>query len=241
MIIIDIQAYRDEIRLALSAGILDLELDDVTVDAIINSSIREIQKYYSSTKIATIPYKYCIDLSDCRVSSVTRVFRADGYLNQSADTSDPLTPTDPMYMAQWQAIGSGNISNLSNWVYNYGAWNTMLQIRNTTSTDLTFRFDKSSNLLYINVASNKPRYITVEYVPQLRGVEDITSDFWIDATMRMCVAKAKVAVGRVRSKFSQSNAQWALDGNTILEEGNAELSALREHLTENNNLVVALD
>lgn len=241
MIAIDIQAYRDEIKLALSAGILDLELDDATLDAIINSSLREIQKYYSSTKIATIPYAYCIDLSDCNVSSVLRVFRADGYLNQVQDGSTPVTLSDPMYMAQWQSVGSGNIYHLTNWVLNYGAWNTMLQIRNTASTDLIFRFDKSADRLYINVASNKPSYITIEYVPKLQSVEDVVTDYWIDNLMRMCVAKAKVAVGRVRTKYSQSNAQWALDGPTILEEGNTELNNLREYLRTNNNLTLPID
>lgn len=237
----ELQAYRDEIRLALTAYVLDLELDDATIDAIINSSLREIQKYYSSTKLATIPYAYCIDLSECNVSSVTGVFRAEGYLNPTQDSSNPLVPLDPMYMAQWQSIGSGNIYYLSNWVLNYGAWNTMMQIRNTVSTDLIFRFDKSTDRLYINVAADKPQSITIEYIPKLQCVEEVTSDFWIDNLMKMCVAKAKVAVGRVRSKFSQSNALWATDGATILEEGNSELAALREYLINNNNVVYPID
>lgn len=38
----DITAYREEIRLKLTGGVLDIELNDETLDKIINSSLREI-------------------------------------------------------------------------------------------------------------------------------------------------------------------------------------------------------
>ena len=53
----------------------------------------------------------------------------------------------------------------------------MLQIRNTVSTDLQFRFDKHTNQLYINIASDKPEYITIEYVPLYKDVSEIVSDY----------------------------------------------------------------
>ena len=43
------KAYRDEIKLLLTGNILDLELDDATLDKIINSALREIQRYISSS------------------------------------------------------------------------------------------------------------------------------------------------------------------------------------------------
>ena len=116
-----------------------------------------------------------------------------------------------------------------------------MQIRNTTSTDLAFRYDKSSNLLYINVSINTPESITVEYVPRYNDVSEITSDYWIDIIIQLAAAIAKVTVGRVRSKFKQSNALWTLDGDQLLEEGNAELTALREHLKANSNLCYPID
>lgn len=82
-----IDAYRDQIKLELTGYILDLELDDATLDRIIANSLREIQRYICSTNIITIPYKDCIDLSDesntnnqkIKVSSVSRVYRSTGY------------------------------------------------------------------------------------------------------------------------------------------------------------------
>ena len=82
----------------------------------------------------------------------------------------------------------------------------MLQIRNTTSTDLQFRFDKHTNQLYINVAMDRPQYITIEYVPLYTDVSEVVSDYWIDIIIRMATAQAKVILGRIRSRYSQSNA-----------------------------------
>ena len=53
----------------------------------------------------------------------------------------------------------------------------MLQIRNTTSTDLTFIYDKTKNYLYINCAYDKPSQITIEYVPIYEDVSQIVSDY----------------------------------------------------------------
>lgn len=117
----DISAYRDEIKLKLTGGVLDLELDDSTLDKLINSAFREIQRYIDTTRIATLPFKSCIDLSDCKVSSVSRVFRAKGYLTSGNNLADG-SQVDPMYVAQWQMLaGSGSAFTASDWVYNYGS------------------------------------------------------------------------------------------------------------------------
>lgn len=116
----DIAAFRDELRLKLTGGVLDLELDDPTLDKIINSAFRELQRYIDTTRLATIPYSSCIDLSEQKVSSVSRVFRAKGYLS-SGNTLTDGTRMDPMYVAQWQMLAGGNSFAASDWVANYGA------------------------------------------------------------------------------------------------------------------------
>lgn len=243
----DRQAYIDEIKFRLTGNLLETELDTKAFDTIINVSLREIQRYISSTKILTIPFSKCIDLSkikdeedkEVKINSISRIYRADGYVG---DTSSSTGMVDPMYAAQWQLLGgTSNMRNFQDYMYNYGAWNTLLQIRNTTSTDLAYRYDKSSNKLYINVASNLPARITIEYVPRYDDVSEIVSDYWIDMLVRLCVANAKVIVGRIRSRYSQSNALWAQDGETLLNEGTSELSEIRDHLVTNTQLVYGID
>lgn len=239
----DKKAVRDEIKLNLTGGVLDLELTDEVLDRLIDSALREVQRYIDTTKLITIPYDSCIDMMEYKVSSVSRVFRPKGYVIADSDIENPdqAAYADPMYLGMWQMMsGYGNLYNINDWIYNYSAWNTALQVRNTISTDLIFRFDKSSNKLYINCAFDVPDKITIEYIPQYQDVSQVTSDFWIDIITRMATALAKVAIGRIRTKFTQSNALWSLDTN-ILTEGQEELNNLREQLRTSTQLTYGID
>lgn len=96
--------------------------------------------------------------------------------------------------------------NLSDYLMNYASWMTLSQVRNTISTDLSFTEDRHNNKLYINsnLASNST--ITVQYIPKITDVEQIKSDYWIDILIKMSVALTKIVLGRIRTRFSQSNA-----------------------------------
>ena len=243
----NINAYREELRLKLTGGLLELELSDTAIDSILNSALRELRRYIDSTRLITVPFSRCIHLSDVKdaqgdfikVSSVSRIYRAEGIGDFQNQTS---SLTDPMLAAQWQLLsGNGNMYNMQNYMYNYMSYNTLMQIRNTSSTDFSFLYNKEENNLYINVAANPPSKVTIEYVPRYESVEDIKSDYWIDMLMRLAVAQAKVAVGRIRSRYTQSNALWQQDGQQLLDEGNSELSEIRQHLQENATLLYPLD
>jgi hypothetical protein len=95
--------------------------------------------------------------------------------------------------------------------------------------------------LYINVATNTPVRVTIEYVPRYDNVEEFVSDYWIDMLVRLCVANAKVVVGRIRSRYSQANALWSQDGETLLTEGTTELTELRNYLQANTQLIYGID
>lgn len=237
----DMQAIKDEVRLELTGDVVDLELSDASLTKIVNKSLREIQRYIDTLSMVTIPFSKCIDMSSYKVSAIVGVRRAEGYMVEANAENNSAT-MDPMYASQWQILsGLGNVHNLTDYAYNYASWNTILQIKNTTSTDLAFHFDKISNKLYINISSNLPETITVLFVPRFDDVSQITSDFWIDVLVRMAVAETKIAVGRVRSKFKQSNALWVLDGDTLLQEGTTELTALRQELKDGTQLVYGID
>ena len=238
----EMQQLKDEVTLKLTGDIVDLELSDQALTKLCNSALRELQRYYDGTILITVPFNKCIDLSEYKVNSVARIYRAVGYMNTEVDKNHTSATIDPMQASQWQMLyGMGNINRMQDYAYNYSSWNTLLQIRNTTSTDLAFRFDRNSDLLYINIASNLPDKITIEYIPQLQDVSQIKSDFWNDVLVRLTVALTKVTVGRVRSKFKQSNALWTLDGDTLLTEGTTELTALREELKNSTQLCYPID
>ena len=236
----DMQAIKDEITLQLTGDVLNLELTDATLTKIINSALRELQRYIDTFKLVTVPYKSCIDMKQYKPNAVIRVFRSEGFLEDSK--TDNAAVYDPMYASQWQLLsGVGNINNMTSYAYRYAAWNTIMQIRNTTSTDLSHIYDKSEEKLYVNISSNTPQTITVMYIPRFDDVSQITSDYWIDMLIKLSIALTKVTVGRVRTKFKQSNALWALDGDTLLQEGTAELTAIRQELKDSTQLSYVYD
>ena len=233
----------EEIKLELTGQVLEMELDDSTLDLTINKALRELQRYWDETTLVTIPYASCINYAGTPLeesSSIVRVYRTVGVGN-SEDAGNSVT-MDPMYAQQWMVFSNaGTMYNLQDYVMNYAAWSTLSQVRNTMSTDLAFREDKHACKLYINNNISSPGSITVEYIPKLRSVEDIKSDYWKDVLVRMSLDFTKIQIGRIRTKFTQSNALWTLDGDKLLEEGNTDLKELREILRANSNMVYPID
>ena len=231
----------DEIRLELTGYILDMEITDETLVSVVKKALRELTRYWDESHLLTIPYASCIDLEGAffeeKVSSIVKVYRTEG----AGENSGFSVMNDPVQMSQFAIFSNGGtMYNLNDYVMNYASWVTMYQIKNTMSTDLSFKEDKHNKKLYIN-NYNSPRMITIEYIPKLTAVEDIQSDYWIDILVKYCVALTKVVLGRIRTRFAQSNALWTQDGDKILEEGNTELKELREILRVNSNMVYLLD
>lgn len=228
-----------EIKLELTGDLLEMEIDDTKIESIVKKAMREIEHYWDETKLVTIPFASCIDMTGFNSSAIVKVYRTVGY-GDSDGSKNPLS--DPMYAQQWMLFSNGGtMYNLNDYIMNYAAWNTLSKIRNTMSTDLAFKEDKSTNRLYINNHLGTSSQITVEYIPKLKSVEEIKSDYWIDILIRMSTAMTKVVLGRIRTRYTQSNALWAQDGEKLLEEGNTELKDLREILRTNDNIILPID
>ena len=120
------EAFRDEIKLRLTGNLLELEIDDATIDKLIDAALREVQRYICSTRFITVPFKKCIDFNKkedtggkkIKVSSVSRVYRAIGFVSDSG--SNDTHAVDPMYASQWQLLsGIGNLQGFQDYAYNY--------------------------------------------------------------------------------------------------------------------------
>ena len=233
----------DELKIELTGYILDMEITDETLVSVVKKALRELTRYWDESRLITIPFASCIKLEGEffreEVSSIVKVYRTEGFGEPSEGLS---VMNDPLQMAQFAIFSNGGtMYNLQDYVMNYASWMTMYQIKNTMSTDLAFREDRHDNKLYISCGNSRPSMITVEYIPKLKSVEDIKSDYWIDILIRLCVAMTKVVLGRIRTRFTQSNALWVQDGERILDEGNTELKELREILRINSNLIMLTD
>lgn len=233
----------DEIKLELTGHILDMEITDETLVSVVKKSLRELERFWDETTMITVPFASCIDLDGEffkeKVSSIVKIYRTEGFGEAGGNIS---ITNDPLQMAQFAIFSNGGtMYNLQDYVMNYASWMTMYQIKNSMSTDLAFKEDRHNKKLYINQAMSAPSFVTIEYIPKLCSVEDIQSDYWIDVLIKYCVALTKVVLGRIRTRFAQSNALWTQDGEKILEEGNTELKELRELLRLNSNMIYLID
>lgn len=233
----------DEIKLELTGYLLDMEINDETLVSIVKKGLRELERFWDESTMITVPYASCIDLEgeffEEQVSSIVKVYRTAG-VGESASSLSVMN--DPIQMAQFTIFSNGGtMYKLNDYVLNYAAWMTTNQIKNTMSTDLAFKEDRHNKKLYINCANGSPGWVTIEYIPKLTDIELIQSDYWIDILVKFCVALTKVVLGRIRTRFTQSNALWTQDGDKILEEGTTELKELREVLRLNSNMVYIID
>ena len=130
---------------------------------------------------------------------------------------------------------------LQDYLLNFMAYSTISQMRNTLSTDLDYKYDKNAEKIYITVDNNIPTNITIEYIPAYEDVSEVTSDYWIDIIQRLALAYTKIALGRIRSRYTQSTALWEQAGATMLEEGNTEKRELEEVLRTNSMLFIPKD
>jgi hypothetical protein len=185
----------------------------------------------------------CIDLKNSKIddSMIVKVFRVEGYVGDTAG-GHQQTVMDPMYAQTWMAFtNGGTMYNLNDYLLNFAAYNTMLQVRNTTTTDMAFRQDHAEHKLYINSGFDKPEAVTIEYVPIIKNVEDISSDYWIDILQRLALARTKVILGRIRTRYKANSSLWEQDGDTMLAEGQEELKDLQEKLRTNSQIIYPID
>lgn len=59
--------------------------------------------------------------------------------------------------------------------------------------------------------------------------------------IKLSTALTKVVLGRIRTRFSLSNAPWGMDGETMLSEGTTDLKELRETLRVNSQMTYLID
>lgn len=237
----ELQEFVDRIKLDLTGNLLKLEIPDETIAQYVLSAFKEIQRYIDVTKLITVPYAPCIDLKGFKSSAIVNVYRTQGY---TGDTNTGMTDSavDPMQAQMWMAFSSGGtMYNLNNYVMNYLSYNTLLQMRNTTTTDMAFKEDRDALKLYINTGFDRPNSVTIEYIPVYDNVNQITSEYWIDILQRLSLAMVKVGLGRIRTRFTQTNALYQDDGATILQEGQTELQNLREILRTNSTMFYGID
>ena len=223
-------------------GVLQCELSDENFAFILEMALQEMNRFYDSTQLVQVKSQKCVDLTEVEkennimINSVSAIYRV-----KPNGTTSMSTGTDPMLLSQWNLANNYYNYGSSRWIYNYLAYNTTQQVSNTLSTDLDFKEDKLGRKLYVNFTNGDSADLVIEYVPKLTSVEQVIGDYWIDILSRLSLAHAKIALGRIRTRYKQENAQWSQDGETMLTEGKEELKAIEERLAAHANLFYPVD
>lgn len=238
----DMTYYIDQIKFQLTGDVLESEMDDESYMKVINIALQELNRYYDSTKLVTTKASRCIDLAEIentegiKINHIAQVYRT----RPGASSSDAgSTTSDPMFISQWNLSNNFYSYGSNNWALNYMAYNTMNQLANTMSTDLDFKV--SDKKLYVSYSNGTPDELTIEYVPKLETVEEVTGDYWINILLKLSLAYGKITLGRIRSRYTQNDALWSQDGDKILAEGREELKDLCDRLKAQANFSYPLD
>jgi len=235
----ELKDYVEKIKFQLTGGILESELKDKDYEKIINFCVREINNYYNVAELIEVKGGSCIDLTPYpQINNVIGVHRPSAVAS-SITTGNLTTMSDPYYVS-YQVVNSPyGFSN--DWTYNISTNLTKQRLMNQFSTDLDFRVDEKNKKLYINFSQGVPGTIVIEFIPKLNDASEVLTQHWQDILYRLSLADAKVALGRIRTRYRQTNALYEDDGDTILAEGLTEGDAIRTRLKEQADLVLPLD
>lgn len=239
----ELEYYISKLKFQLTGNILESELSDEDYSKIIDYALVELNRYYDATQLIEVPAERCVDLAkieeenNISIGTVAGLYRTESV----GTTAEGMISRDPMVVSAWNMGNSFYRYGQGSFIYNYMAYNTTQQIANTLSTDLDFKEDKLGRKLYVNYSSGNPTKLVIEYIPKLKSVEEIVSDYWIDIISRLSLAYAKIELGRIRTRYTQSDALWTQDGEKLLEEGNTELKELRDRLADKSNFFYPID
>ena len=234
----ELKDYVDKIKFQLTGGVLESELSDKDYEKIINFCLREINNYYNVAELLEVDGASCVDLTPYpQINNVIGVHRTSTVGLQSGNTSDPFYGS----YQQTMLYSTSPYGYSQDWRYNMTANLTKQRIANSFTTDLDFRMDERNKKLYIAYSQGIPAKIVLEFIPKLNDANELLTQHWQDILYRLSLAEAKVALGRIRTRYKQTNALYSDDGDTILTEGLDEAAAIRQRLKDQADLVLPLD
>ena len=223
----NISEYVDEIEFSLGAPVVALEIKGYT-QRYVQRAFNELKRYINTSSLMTIPYTgNAINLTGQNVYSVICVMRSQPTYGTFMQDADVFTMASSYY----------NMNNIEDYTNRM----TILQQRNTISSDLDFIWENETKTLYISTNPPFPPALTIQYVKDYKDVSEITDPYWIDLILRLGTAYTKQALGRIRGKYKLNSSQYDLDGDTLIAEANQEIVELREYLQSNHDNIYVID
>lgn len=225
------EEYIEDIKTTLGAPVVELATESIIGNQV-DKAFREISRFITETRFKTVSYsKGPIDTSDLGINSVIQLFR----------TSNPSRVADISDIYSLSTINTAGTSSVNLLLSDYLYRTQLNQLKSTMSTDLDFTFDKDEQKLYVATFYPIPQALTIVYIPEFRDVSEVTERYWVTLILRLALAFTKEAEGRVRSKYKLSSSLYTLDGDQLVSEGITERDAVRQELSDNNDIAFPMD
>lgn len=203
-------------------------------------AFRELKRYMKTPVDKTVPYMTRISLPDVGIDTVNVLY---------------VQAAEPRIGLTLSSISGGNVFQIAAAVNTFGMIGnssqlnidpimtelSMAQVRNTLATDFQWTYDALNKCIYCTHRDPVPAMVTIRYVPNFQDVSEIVDPIWIDYLVRLSTANMKITLGRSRSKYTIETSNVKLDGERLLDEGNAELEAMRSELQAKKTRFVILN
>lgn len=215
-------------------------IEEVSIEQAVNVAFTELKRYMNTPVSKTVPYSTRLDLvklgiNTVKVLNVQAAYPRIGLNLTSIETGNVFEVAAAVNVSSGFAQGS---------TINLDPIMTQLaysQLRNTLATDFQWQYDLPNQCVYCAHKSPLPAVVTVKYVPIFKDVSEITNNTWINYLIRLATAYTKIALGRSRSKYRVEGSNVTLDGEILLNEGNAELEILHNELGIKSSKLVVLN
>lgn len=207
----------DQIKTLLGYPAIDLEIDDAAISTAIQNALLvakdhiQVRRYktYTAAKTKDVYqyYSYSVDLSELDFDIVTEVYRGDFI--------------SPYYYDQYYLVNyatRGVPASLA-MAMNYQSNAEALINRSWKVIGKTLYLDK-----YYSA-------ITIEFIPNVIGIEDVDDSYWVNWIMRYSLAVCKEILGRIRGKLVVDSNPYKTDAEALLSESTSEKLALVEEIS----------
>ena len=200
---------KDYILTKLGHSYVDVELSDDDIKVIIQQTLDKIAPYYSGRRYVQASGSV-IDLSEHNPIAITDVFECEAAALVSIE--------DFAFGGQNLVIYSADFRDRYT---SYTAYKMLYnQFRDLKGAD--YRYIKP--YLYVD-GYNKD--VLIEMIVRTTKITDIEdTSQWFTWVKEYSLAQAKEIVGRIRSKYTVDGSPYALDGNQLLQEAQAEIAKL---------------
>lgn len=197
----------------LGGSTVNVELDEDDLDQVIQQALDKMRAYYYGVRYIQVNGVNPIDLSSHNIIDIVGIYETG---------SNGITQLQSQMF-----LNPGVFAYNSDFKDNYIAYLEYAKLASSYQNvnNLTWKYDSLTGLLYLS----KQQECVLKCRVKVMTPSDIEEDSrWYAWVKDYSLALAKVLVGRKRSKYTLSNGQYQLDGDQLIQEGNADIARLEE-------------